>query len=68
MSQQKSFPFMNGKKYSATIARGKNRFINIRVFPGDPRVDEGDRLIEVLYGDDEEELRERAEKFAKEQT
>ncbi len=57
---------MNGKKYSATIARGKNGYINIRVFPGDPQVDDGDTLIEVLYGDDEEELSQRATKFVNE--
>jgi hypothetical protein len=66
MADQTSFPFMKGKKYSATIARASDGTIRIRVMPGDPHVAADEKLIEILYGDDEEELKERAVRFAKE--
>ncbi len=58
---------MTGKtRYAATIARAKDGMISIRVARGDPPPHGDDELIEVLYGDDEDELKERAVKFAKE--
>ncbi len=52
---------------SATIVRAKDGTIRIRVARGDPEpVDDG-KLIEILYGEDEEELKERAVRFAREQ-
>lgn len=66
MADQILFPFVKGKKYSATIARAKDGVIRIRVMPGDPHVADDETLIEVLYGDDEEELKERALRFVDE--
>lgn len=67
MTRQTTLPFIKGKKFSATIAKGKDGVIHIRVLPGEPRIEDGETLIEVLHGDDEEELAERALRFAKEQ-
>lgn len=55
-------------RYSASIIRGKDGIINIRVLRGDPTPSGDGDLIEVLYGDDEDELKERAVKFAQERT
>lgn len=66
MADQTSFPFMRGKKFSATITRAKDGIIRIRVMPGDPHVPVDEELVEILYGDDEEELKERSVRFAKE--
>ncbi len=52
--------------YSATIGRDKDGTVRIMVRKGDPRVEDGVTLVEVLYGDDEEELKARAVRFAKE--
>lgn len=68
MADQIPFPFTRGKKYSATIARAKDGSIRIRVMPGDPHVADDETLIEVLYGDGEEELKERAVRFVNERT
>lgn len=58
---------MAGKpRYAATIARAKDGTIRIRVARGDPAPHGDDELVEVLYGDEEEELKERAVKFARE--
>ena len=54
------------RRYAATIVRGKDGVIRIRVAQGDPTPPADDTLVEVLYGDDEEELKERAVKFARE--
>lgn len=59
---------MAGKvRYAATIARAKDGVIRISVARGDPPPHGDDVLIEVLYGDDEEELKQRAIRFAREQ-
>ena len=54
------------ERYAATIIRGKDGMLRIRVARGEPTLPGNDELIEVLYGDDEEELKERAVKFAQE--
>ncbi len=55
-------------RYAATIARAKDGTIRIRVARGDPTPTEaGEELVEVLYGHDEEGLKERAVKFAREE-
>lgn len=59
---------MTQERYSATISRGKDGTINVRISRGDPASPDGEELIEVLYGDVEDELKERALKFAQEKT
>lgn len=52
--------------YSATIGRDPSGVIRIRVCKGSPKIDDGVTLIEVLHGNDEQELMARAMKFAQE--
>ncbi len=66
MADQIPLPFFKGKKYSAVIARAKDGTIRVRVMPGDPHVADDETLVEILYGDDEEELKERALRFVDE--
>lgn len=53
-------------RYAATIVRRKDGMIDIRIARGEPTLPGDDELIEVLYGDDEDELKARAVKFAQE--
>lgn len=53
-------------RYAATITRRRDGTIGIRVARGEPKQDADGELVEVLYGDDEQELKERAVKFAQE--
>jgi len=54
------------ERYAASIERMKDGSIRIRVAHGEPTLPGDGELVEVLYGDDEEELKARAVKFAKE--
>lgn len=56
------------QRYAATIVRLKGGNIDIRIARGDPKPPEDGELVEVLYGDDEQELMARAMKFAQERT
>jgi hypothetical protein len=56
---------MSADRYAATITRGRDGTINIRVARGDPAPAADETLIEILYGDDEDELKERAIRFAR---
>ncbi|MEY4745202.1 MAG: hypothetical protein RL272_1147 [Candidatus Parcubacteria bacterium] len=56
----------NKTRYAATVIRAKDGTIRIRVARGDPTLPGDEELIEILYGEDEEELTDRAVKFARE--
>jgi len=53
-------------RYAATIVRNAEGNIDIRIRRGDPTLPGDSELIEILYGDDEQELMARAMKFAQE--
>ena len=55
------------ERYAASIVRKKDGSISILVKRGQPTPSYEGELVEVLYGDDESELKERAVKFAQEQ-
>lgn len=55
-------------RYSATIVRRKDGMIDICITRDDPSTPDDGDLIEILYGDDEAELKDRAVKFAQERT
>ncbi|HTM68374.1 MAG TPA: hypothetical protein VL426_03675 [Candidatus Binatia bacterium] len=54
------------ERYAASIVRMPDGSIRIRVARGEPTHPGDGELVEVLYGDDEQELKERAVKFAQE--
>jgi hypothetical protein len=57
---------MKKERYSASIVRDKDGVIRIHVARGAPALPDPGEIIEVLYGDDESELKERAIRFVRE--
>lgn len=55
-----------GTRYSASIWRDAQGVIRIKIAKGAPKIDDGVAIIEILNGEDEQELMARAMRFAQE--
>jgi len=55
-------------KYTATIVKDKSGTYHVRISKKGPQTGGDVELIELLYGDNEQELKERAVKFINERT